>query len=501
MNPMIDPLKLSYALAHQFGDRPALVDIATNRAWSYEDLFQQTQRWKAYLHQSHVMPGDVVIWVAKNSIDFFAVLFAAKELGITLLPLNWRESNHVQQRIVDLAKPALILYEPIFEKMLTHLQPLHKAKSQNISLIELHDIGNTGIDIAVTIDERTPWYLLFTSGTTGDAKAVIYNWNMHVANVKNVQSMVDITPSDINLSVLPHYHTAGINLFALPTLMLGGSVRVHAEANPIALLKELTNESITTALFIPTLFQKIADLPEFKNKETLPNSFKLIASGGAPLIKALWVSWQAKGVVIQNGCGLTESGPTLFLQTKSEALNSPTAVGQVVKYTQVKLIGPDGSEVHEGEAGEIWIRGAAVTPGYWRSVDHNRAAFKNDWFRTGDVAVLVEGQYQIVDRMNDLFICGGECVYPSEIEQMINRFDGVEEVVVMGEPHRIWGETGVALVVCKPGYFLTQKDVLAFCKENLARYKVPKRIEFIDELPKTATGKIRRGLVRNWVRK
>lgn len=501
MNPMIDPLKLSHALAQQFGDRAALVDVTTDRAWSYRDLFQQTQLWKAFLHQRHVKPGDVVIWIAKNSIDFFAVLFAAKELGVTLLPLNWRESNQVQQRIVDVAKPSLILYEPIFETTLAHLQPLHKAKSQNISLINLNELDGDGVDIPVVVDERTPWYLLFTSGTTGEAKAVIYNWTMHIANVKNVQSMVDITPDDINLSVLPHYHTAGINLFALPTLMLGGCVRVYAEANPSALLKELINESITIALFIPTLFQKIADLPDFQKNENLPTSFKLIASGGAPLTKALWYVWQDKGIVIQNGCGLTESGPTLFLQTKAEALKMPTAVGQVIRHTQVKLIGPDGSEVHEGEAGEIWIRGAAVTPGYWRSVEHNRAAFKDQWFRTGDVAALHEGQYQIVDRMNDLFICGGECVYPSEIEQMISNLEGIEEVVVMGEPHRIWGETGVALVVCKPGYFLTQESVLKFCKENLARYKVPKRIEFIDELPKTATGKIRRGLVRNWVRK
>ncbi|MBU2863403.1 acyl--CoA ligase [Reinekea forsetii] len=499
MNPAILPHTISLNLSQLYGSNKALVDVATGREWDYKVLYLQAQKWKCFFASQSLTEGDVVVWVAKNSIDFFAALLAAKETSITLLPLNWRESQQVHKHIITLAEPSLILYEDQFESLVDSFQPVDRIKCFGIYEIDQVLVGDVASFTAKASHEQTPWYLLFTSGTTGEPKAVIYNWTMHVTNVDNVLSLVEVTDHEYNLSALPHYHTAGINLFAMPTLMQGGCVQVYAEANPSQLLNDMQNQPVTSVLFIPTLFQKMAELVEFEQAEFPVEQFNIVASGGAPISKELWQLWFEKGLVIQNGCGLTESGPTLFLQTKEEALKQPTAVGNVVKHTHVRLVGPDSSDVDEGEPGEILIKGEAVTPGYWRSANATKSSFYRGWFRTGDVAQRIESQYHIVDRMNDLFICGGECVYPSEIEQVINQLDAVDEVVVMGEPHRVWGETGVAIVVCKPGLFVTKDQVLDFCRENLARYKVPKRVEFADELPKTATGKIRRGLVRNWV--
>lgn len=500
MTQYLDPLHLSESLSSQFGKKPALIDVSSNREWSYFELFEQTQKWARYFAVKQLKRGDSVVWLSKNNIDFFAALFATKELGLTLLPLNWRESLSVQISVVSLSNPSLIIYEELFESTAIHLQRLQGVTAAELSTVRSHDFSESPVEIIRNHDQKAPWYLLFTSGTTGTPKAVIYNWQMHLANVENLFGIASLSSEDCTASALPHYHTAGINLFALPMLMVGGSVRVYQDANPESLFADLLNLKINVALFVPTLYQKMADLDEFESIKTKASSLKLMASGGAALSESLWKLWHAKGITIQNGCGLTESGPTLFLQTKQEAEDYPCAVGNCVESTEVKLVGPDGSQVDEGESGEIWIKGDAVTPAYWRNAKSNSRAFRDDWFRTGDVAQFRQGQYHIVDRMNDMFICGGENVYPSEIEEIISKYSGVEEVVVLGESHRIWGETGVAFVVCKPGNFLNEEEVLNFCKARLARYKVPKRIEFVDELPKTATGKIRRGIVQKWVK-
>jgi fatty-acyl-CoA synthase len=500
MSLSYDPTHLSESLAKRFGDNRALIDVMSEREWSYDTLYQETQNWVRFFSIRQLKQGDSIVWLTKNNIDFFAALFAAKELGLTLLPLNWRESLQVQISVVSLAQPSLIIFEELFESTAIHLQRLHGVPSVSLSSIQNSDSTNAPAEITRLHDDTAPWYLLFTSGTTGAPKAVIYNWTMHLANVENLLGIAPLEDTDCTVSALPHYHTAGINLFALPMLMRGGCVRIYQDANPEQLLNDLVAEAFNVALFVPTLYQKMADLSNFRTVHTCASSFKLLASGGAALNRSLWDAWHEQGVVIQNGCGLTESGPTLFLQSKAEALEFPCAVGNSVCATDVQLVGPDGSIVNEGESGEIWIKGEAVTPGYWRNAKSNARAFRNDWFRTGDVAQFHHHQYHIVDRMNDMFICGGENVYPSEIEEIITKYQGVDEVVVMGESHRIWGETGVAFVVCKPGNFLVEDDILNFCKTRLARYKVPKRIEFVDELPKTATGKIRRGIVQNWVK-
>lgn len=485
------------ALQDEFGKRPALIDAATNESWSYEDLQAQVENWLGFFQTRQLKQGDVVVWIAKNRLDFFAILFAAREAGLTLLPLNWRESLTVQLSILNLAQPALLVYDGLFKETAVHLQRLRGA-----SAVVIDDVVSVEWPIAdpTPMASDQPWYLLFTSGTTGVPKAVIYTWDMHLANVHNVCAMIDLGPDDQTLSALPHYHTAGINLFALPVLMKGGSVRLHVDPEPIALLQDLEHQPVTVLLLVPTLYQKIADCSGFTALNQRAKPFRLLASGGAPLSHSLWQQWADQGLIIRNGCGLTESGPTLFLQTEQEAIDQPTAIGNTVPGTEVRLVGPDGTDVNLGETGEFWIKGASVTPGYWRNTKANNLAFRDGWFRTGDLGRQDEQQYQIVDRLNDMYICGGENVYPNEIEDLLLKYHGIEEVVVMGESHRIWGETGVAFVVQRPGYFLTTDEVMQFCRARLARYKVPKRIEFVDELPKTATGKIRRGIVQSWVR-
>ncbi|EAR09716.1 class I adenylate-forming enzyme family protein [Reinekea blandensis] len=494
MNPINDPVG---QLATRFERRIALIDADSAEQWSYQDLHRQVQNWCGFLKAKGLQSGQVVVWITRNRIDFFAALFAAQKTGVVLLPLNWRESLSVQVSILKLASPSLIIYEHLFQDASIHLQRLTGTQS-----VDVADVVTQNWPAASLPKQPSdvPWYLIFTSGTTGVPKAVINTWDMHEANVRNVASRVALSEQDQTLSILPQYHTAGINLFALPVLMNGGSVRVYAEADPDKLLDDLKNTPINLILLVPTLLQKLADTAGFTELPQHRSAFKLFASGGAPLSHSLWQQWQATGFVIQNGCGLTESGPTLFLQTYEEAENQPCAIGNPVPNTDVRLVGPDHQDVEPGEPGEIWIRGDAVTLGYWRNSKANSMAFVGEWFRTGDIARREHDQFTLVDRMSDMYICGGENVFPNEVEDVLLHFRGVEEVVVLGEPHPLWGETGVAFVVQTPGYFLKADDLQTFCRTRLARYKVPTRIEFVDELPKTATGKIRRGIVLNWVR-
>ena len=478
-------------------DRPALHDVESGLQWDYRQLNRMARYWVCRLSAEGVRRGDRVVWLARNRLDFFAVLLACQRQGWVLVPLNWREVIDVQLAQARLVEPTLILAEADFHSVATSLHRL-----LGCGLAWLDDDRQAGeLPPAEPSGDAEPWYLLFTSGTTGAPKAVIYTRPMAEANAANVDQALALSEADVTASALPHYHTAGINLFALPVLLHGGSVRVYRHFRPERLMDDLLNAALTRLLLVPTQYRRLSETPAFRDRDDLSAITASLASGGAPLDAGLLAEWTAKGALIRNGCGMTESGPTLFFQTAAQARRKPGSVGRPMSLSECRLVGPQGETVAEGEVGEVWVRGPAVTPGYWRNADANRRAFSDGWYRSGDLARRdAEGDYFIVDRVTDLFICGGENVYPTEVEQCLLGHHCVQEVAVTGEYDRTWGETAAAFVVLRPGYWADDAELRAFCQQRLATYKVPRRLVFLDELPRTPTGKIRRAEVRSWVR-
>lgn len=480
-------------------ERIALTDVEGGTAWTYRRLEAATLDWVRRLHALGVRRGDRVLWLSRNRLDFFALLFACRRQGWILVPLNWREVIDVQLAQSRITQPALVLAEADFRSVATSLHrllgcPLADPDDAAVASGELPPPEEAG--------EDEPWYLLFTSGTTGTPKAVIYTARMALANAANAHQALDLTPDDVTASVLPHYHTAGINLFALPALIHGASVRVYRQFSPDRTMADLIDRRLTKALFVPTQYRRLAETEAFHKATDLSGCADCLASGGGPVDTRLLEEWAGRNVIIRNGCGMTESGPTLFFQTGAQACEAPGAVGAPMAQTECRLVGPHGDDVDVGEVGEVWVRGPAITPGYWHNAEANQQSFQDGWYRSGDLAIRDRGgQYRIVDRVNDMFICGGENVYPTEIEHCLLHHRSVQDVAVTGEHDRTWGETATAFVVLKPGHWATEDELQRYCKQRLATYKVPRRLVFLDELPRTPTGKIRRAAVRRWVRR
>lgn len=486
--------------SRQFGQRPALVSVDTGIAWSFQQLHQQVLNWAAWLSQQGVQRGDRVLWLARNRMDFFVALLACHRQGWVLVPMNWRETIDVLHQQNQLIGPRLVLFETEFESVAISLQ-----REANASRIDLDSMPVPPLETVPSASETgadDPWYLLFTSGTTGIPKAVVYTPAMAMANAGNVQAALMLTSAEVTASVLPQYHTAGINLFALPQLMQGGAVRIYSRFDPEAFIADLIEQRLSVLLLVPTQLRRLTETQGFVESVSLGNCTRVLASGGAPIDPQILGAWAEKGVAVRNGCGMTESGPTLFFQTDAEAREAPGSVGKPMPLTEVRLVGPHGDAVADGQTGEVWVRGAAVTPGYWRNELANQAAFSNGWYRSGDLALhdSQSGQYRMVDRVTDMYICGGENVYPADVEQTLQQHRGVQEVAVAGEYDPTWGETGVAFVVLKPGDRTTEKELQHYAGQRLAPYKVPHRWVFLESLPQTPTGKVRRARIRSWLR-
>jgi len=219
--------------------------------------------------------------------------------------------------------------------------------------------------------------------------------------------------------------------------------------------------------------------------------------GGAPMPVPLLKTWEERGVALQQGYGMTETSPAVLALDREDAARKAGSSGKPVLHTEVRIVRPDGTDADVGELGELWVRGPNVTPGYWNRPDANASSFTDGWLHTGDATrVDEEGFYYIVDRWKDMYISGGENVYPAEVESVLHQLTAIAEAAIIGIPSEQWGEVGMAIVAVKPGHTLARDEIHAHCAANLARFKCPKLIEFVDALPRNATGKIHKPTLR-----
>ena len=215
------------------------------------------------------------------------------------------------------------------------------------------------------------------------------------------------------------------------------------------------------------------------------------ACGGAPMPHSLLETYAQRGIVIRQGFGMTETGPTVFIIDEKNALSKLGSVGKPQLHVEVRIVDREGQDVPQGERGELLIKGPGVTPGYWQLPEMTAEAIEDGWLHSGDVALQDEdGYYYIVDRWKDMYISGGENVYPAEVENVIFKIPKVAEVAVIGVPDEKWGEVGLAIIVCKEDETLTEAEIIDYCHTNLARYKAPKSVVFMDQLPRNAAGKV-----------
>jgi fatty-acyl-CoA synthase len=339
------------------------------------------------------------------------------------------------------------------------------------------------------------WAILYTSGTTGRPKGAQVTYGNVFYNAVGMGRAIDLASQDVNLNVLPAFHAGGLGLYAGPIFHAGGALVVMRAFDPGQFLALIEQWQVTVLLLVPSIYLMLAQFPDLSQYDL--SSVRHWGSGGSSLPPSLVHTYAEKGIIIQQGFGMTETGPTVFIITKEDAVRKAGSVGKPVLHTDVCIMDREGNLLGPDQVGELCIRGGNVTTGYWNQpqataeaiVDHPIPGGR--WLHSGDAAMYDdEGFYYIVDRWKDMFISGGENVYPAEVENVIYHHPAVSEVAVIGVAHPRWQEVGCAVVVVKEGQTLSQDEVIEFCQGKMAKYKIPKSVVFLDALPRTAAGKV-----------
>jgi len=483
-------------------DKPAVVDLASERSFGYAQFDNRISRLAAHLRDRlKIKRGDRVAVLALNTTDTLEVQFACGRIGAVFLPLNTRLTVPELHYIVGDAAPVLVIHDTDLAET-----ALNVAKLCNVaSTLQLGPGGTYEAAIAaatpleaaeiVTLDDIST--IMYTSGTTGQPKGAIITHGMTFWNCVNLGGPAYISPSSVLLTVLPLFHTGGLNCYTNPVLHSGGTVLIMRAFDPGLALQLISDPArrINQFFGVPSIYQFMAQHPAFATSDF--SRLVIGGVGGAPMPVPLLKLWEARGVALQQGYGMTETSPAVLTLDREDAARKAGSSGKPVLHTEVRIVRPDGSDADTGELGELWVRGPNITPGYWNRPDANASSFTDGWLHTGDAARIdAEGFYYIVDRWKDMYISGGENVYPAEVENVLHQLNAIAEAAVIGIPSSQWGETGMAIIAIKPGHAITEAEIHAHCQNNLARYKRPHQITFVDALPRNATGKIHKPTLR-----
>ncbi|PZQ48177.1 MAG: acyl-CoA synthetase [Rhodovulum sulfidophilum] len=474
-------------------EKLALMELASGRRWTYAALDQAIERGVAALAALGLGAGDRIAVLAKNAADLLIAQQAAMRMGAIFAPLNWRlAAAELGPILADCAPKLLVLDGTVT----VDAPPGCRA----ISLAEL------GAAIAAaTPGPRQParpaggaCVILYTSGTSGVSKGVILTPQTLFFTGVNFGVLGGVTGASVFLCESPIFHVIGLVTSIWPPFVQGGAVLVSAGFDPAVTNGRLADKAlgITHYFCVPQMAEALRYAEGFD-----PGRWSLTAlfTGGAPNPPTNIRWWVDQGVAMVDGFGMTECGTVLGMPLDPDLIATHAgAVGQAAPGTAVRIVDLGERDVPDGEAGEILVKGPNVTPGYWNRPEERAKAFTADgWLRTGDIGRRdADGYIAIVDRRKDMFISGGENVYPVEIESVLVEHPAVMEVAVIGVPDARWGEVGRAFVVPKPGARLTEEELARHCEARLARYKIPRRFEITDALPRTGTGKIQKHVLR-----
>ncbi len=479
-------------------ERTAFIDLGGDRTWTFAAIDTAVSQVAAGLTDIGLKPGERLAALTMNRVEFFIALFACQRTGIILAPLNWRQPAAELSGVLEsVGASAMLFDQPNAETA------LELAETHALSTIAIEPGTDAQTCFAAFFDMPVrrmrskahathPWYLLFTSGTTGLPKAVIQTARMGWANALNIAQAIDLTSQDASINYLPLFHTAGINLYTLPIFLFGGVSTVLPKFEIDDVFGLLRSGSVTQFFGVPAIYQALS---LHDGVDTVDWSRLRCGCGGAPLPETQIRFFAERGLHICNGFGMTETGPTAFLNDEAAAAVKIGSVGKAQMLTEARLDGVMDAAPGEGE---LLLRGPAITPGYFENSEATEKAFDDDgWLRTGDIARRdTDGYYFIVDRIKDMFISGGENVYPAEVERVLDSHPDILEAAVVGVSDERWGEVGAAFLLARPGRAIDADGLPAWCRERLAAYKVPKRFHIVDDFPRTAAGKVRKPLLK-----
>ncbi|MEM9192760.1 MAG: long-chain fatty acid--CoA ligase [Myxococcota bacterium] len=449
------------------------------RWWTYGELEERARAARGELLRLGVGPGDRVGLLSENHLAYLDLMSAAGALGASLVPFNYRLAAAELRTLREYVRPSVYFCQPSLGADLESTIPLADRWPEPPSNLQ----GS-----AAKVDD--PALLLFTGGTSGVPKAARISHRQLVTNAASTILAWGLRPDDRCIVATPMFHAA-MNALTTPLLHLGAQVLIQERFDPGEYLRWVGEHRPTLLFMVPTMYTALAEHPEFSRTDF--RSVRWALSGGAPCPDPIRERFSELSVAFKQGYGLTEAGVNCFSIEPEEAARFPQSVGRPVHHLEVR-IDVGGADAKLGEVGELWLAGPMVMLGYWEQPSANAEAFEERegtrWLRTGDLAYRDdEGRYFIVGRSKEMFISGGENVYPAEVERAIDDHPDVIECAVVGIPDERWGEVGLAAVVLRTDA-IGPNDLSAFLRERLARYKVPKRWLVLESLPKSGAGKV-----------
>jgi len=481
----VNELTLGRWLADRARTTPQRVAIRfLGQDLTYAELDSRATRLAAGLAARGLRRGDRLATLTTTSPDHVATFFACARLGVALQPISWRlASAEVAYQLED-AEPSLLLASDDYAEL------ARKAGTK----VEIARIGDPTLEADGEVEDVArdddPLLLVYTSGTTGKPKgALLSHANCFWTNL-SFDRTTSLRDGDVVLQVLPQFHVGGWNVQPLLAWWKGATVVLEPAFDAARALDLIAEHGVTTMMGVPATYLFLAHEPGFAVADL--SSLRLAVVGGAPMPEALLETWIARGIEIVQGYGLTEAAPNVLCLPPEEATRKLGFAGKPYPHVDVALRDADTGALVEGTGtGELVVRGPNVFAGYWRNAEATEAAFADGWLLTGDVAERdAEGFYRIAGRIKDMVISGGENVYPAEIEDVLHAHPAVLEAAVVGVPDERWGEACAAFVVLREGSNVGTEELQRLCRDQLARFKVPKTFAFVDALPRSSMGKV-----------
>lgn len=470
-------------------DKIALVEVRSGRRFTYAELNSRAAAMARWWRETGLQKGDRVGILSENRAEYVDAFFAAGKSGIVLVPLNTRLAAPELSAVIEDAGIRLLIYSPQF-----------RGPGEALGGRDIEEFpAGSGAEFApVRCGPEDLWCLLYTSGTTGRPKGVMAPHRMVIWNAYNTVASWQLRDNDIAPVFTPMYHAGGLAVFLTPMVAIGGTVVLHERFDASDVWRSIERERATLVFGVPTTFKMMHEAPEFAGADT--SSVRWCISGGAPLPRYLIDAYQQRGLVFKQGYGLTEAGVNCFAMTTEEAGRKAGSIGKPMMFAETRISDEAGRDLPAGETGELWLRGAHVCAGFWRQPEATAAALDADrWLHTGDLAHRdADGFFYIDGRIKEMYISGGVNVYPAEIENVLLRHPDLVDAAVLGVPDPAWGEVGVAFVVPREGAPVSAARILSFLETNLARYKHPRAVYFLDVLPRTAYGKVIKPELREW---
>jgi len=482
-------------------DRVALIDYVSGSKTTFAEWNERVNRTANYLSSLGVSKGDRIAVYASNRSEYLDLFWAAPKIGAMLQNLNWRLTVFELKGIVESGAPKVLVYSEDWRQQVDELRLSFTTVEHVVAMTNPgagdrdfaeRDLMSGTLDGTPELTLDDPWGIYYTGGTTGLPKgAVITHGNITWNSINTITSW-GINDKHKAAIQLPFFHIGGPNIFMVPLVHAGGTTILCSGFDPDETFDLVENAGITHYVAVPTMFQMLQEHPKWDHADF--SKLELVMSGGAPCPVPVMEKFWDRGVDFKMGYGLTEASGNNFWLPPEMVREKIGSVGYPLFHVDMKIIRENGTECDDNEEGELLIGGPHIVDGYWKNPAATAEVFRDGWLHTGDVARRDgDGCYSVLGRSKEMFISGGENVYPAEIESALSEHPMVLEAAVVGVPHETWGEVGRAFVVVADNY--EECAVRNFLTERLARYKLPRSIIVLDSLPLTAIGKLDKKLL------